>query len=127
MFKTLFRDRVFLVLLSLAILLRLFSLNEVWVEQYYTCGLFPVVSNALRMLFGWIPFSVGDVVYILAFVWLVVKVWKLVLLLKKRRAKEYLSWMLLGRYLKLAFLIYIVFSLFWGMNYYRQGIDTQLG
>ena len=38
-----------------------------------------------------------------------------------------MSWMLLRKYLKLGLLVYIVFSLFWGLNYYRQGIEKQIG
>lgn len=126
MLKSLFRDRYLFLLLLLALLLRLFALNEVWVEQYYTFGLYPLLSKTMRVLFGWVPFSIGDVLYILAFLWVVQKVWKLVLLLKRRRTKEYLTWVLLRKYLKLALLVYIVFMASWGLNYYRQGIAAQL-
>jgi hypothetical protein len=126
MFKSLFRDRYLLLLLAVAVLIRLFALREGWVENYYSFGLYPVISKMLRTLFGWIPFSIGDLLYITAFVWLVLKVWKLVNLLKGRRARAYLSWMLFRKYLKLALLVYIVFSLFWGLNYFRQGIEKQL-
>jgi hypothetical protein len=126
MLKSLFRDPYLILLLSLAFLLRLFALNEAWVERYYTFGLYPLLSKALRTLLGWIPFSLGDVLYVLAFVWVVRKAWKLVLLLKRQRTKEYLSWMLLRKYLKLALLVYVVFMTFWGLNYYRQGVPEQL-
>lgn len=126
MFKILFRDRWAIFLLLFAILLRLFSLNENWVERFYTTGFYPILATAMRTLFGWIPFSIGDIFYILAFIWVVRKTWKLVLLLKQKRARAYLSWVLFRKYLKLCLLIYIVFSLFWGLNYFRQGIEAQL-
>lgn len=127
MFKTLFRDRFLLLLLAIAVLVRVFSFNENWVERFYTFGFYPLISKTLRMLLGWIPFSIGDLLYIAAFVWLILKTWKLLKLVKARKAKEYLSWVLLRKYLKLGLLVYIVFSLFWGLNYYRQGIEKQLG
>jgi hypothetical protein len=127
MFKSLFRHRSLLFLLVVAVLIKLFSLRPDWVETYYTFGLYPVISKTLRTFFGWIPFSIGDLFYVVAFIWLVVKTWKVVLLLKRRQAKSYLSWMLLRKYLQLGLLIYIVFSLFWGLNYSRQGIEKQLG
>jgi hypothetical protein len=127
MFKTLFRDRYLLLLLGTALFLRLFSLNAAWVEQWYTFGFYPFISAFFRILFGWVPFSVGDIFYIAAFLWLVWKVWKLVLLLRRKRLKEHLSWVLFRKYLKLCLLIYIIFTLFWGMNYFRQGIPAQLG
>ena len=127
MFKSLFRDRFLLLLFFIAILIRLFSFNESWVEQYYTFGFYPVISKTLRILFGWIPISIGDLVYIGAFIWLLLKTWKVVKLLKARKAGSYLSWDLFRKYLKLGLLVYIVFSLFWGLNYFRQGIEKQLG
>src|SRR5215204_3858555 len=127
MLKSLLRDRHFLILLSLAILVKLFSLNESWVERYYTYGIYPFLSRLLRMLLGWIPFSVGDLLYIASFAFLVWKAWKLIHLLAKRKVKEYLSWILFRKYLKLVLWIYLVFNIFWGLNYNRQGIAWQLG
>jgi hypothetical protein len=126
MFKSFLRDRKLLLLFLIAFLVKMFSLNERWVEQYYSNGIYGPVSKTLRAVLGWIPFSVGDTIYIAAGIWLVLKVWKLLQLLKKRKAQEYLSWLLLQKYLKLTLLIYIVFNLFWGLNYYRQGIGKQL-
>ncbi len=127
MFKSLLRDRVLLFLLVLAIAVKVFSLNEAWVEKYYTYGFYPFFSRGLRLLFGWLPFSLGDLVYVAAFVFLVFKGWKLIRLLTKRQVKEYLSWILFRKYLKLVLWIYILFNVFWGLNYNRLGIAHQLG
>ena len=127
MFKSLLWDRKFVFLLALALAIKVFSLNEAWVETYYTYGFYPFFSKLLRILFGWIPFSIGDLGYIGAFIFLVVKAWKLIRLLAKRKVQEYLSWILFGKYLKLVLWIYIVFNVFWGLNYNRLGIAHQLG
>jgi hypothetical protein len=127
MFKSLLRDRKLVLLFLLALLIKLFSLNEAWVETYYTYGFYPVFSMFLRLLFGWIPFSIGDLAYVAAFIFLVAKSWKLIRLLAKRKVKEYLSWILFRKYLKLVLGIYIIFNVFWGLNYNRQGIAHQLG
>ncbi|WP_121356358.1 DUF3810 domain-containing protein [Flavisolibacter nicotianae] len=127
MFKALFRDRYLILLLLVAVLLRLFALDQSGVERIYTVGVYPVLSRIFRAVFGWVPFSVGDVVYFLAFAWLVWKTWKLVLVLKHRRGSNLLSWELFRKYLKLSLLVYIVFMSLWGMNYYRQGLPAQLG
>ncbi len=126
MFSALFRDRWLIALLFSALLLRLFALNQGWVERFYSLGFYPGFSRALRAAFGWLPFSAGDVLYLLAFVWLVQKTWKLVVLLKRNKARQHLSWMLLRKYVKLSLIIYLVFSAFWGLNYSRQGISHQL-
>lgn len=127
MFRALFRDRFLIFLLSMAILLRLFSINDSWVEHWYTFGLYPVVSGALRVAFGWVPFSVGDVLYILTILWILVKFGKMMVLLTRKQLKTYASWNLLRKYVKLALIVYLVFSVFWGLNYFRKGIPAQLG
>jgi hypothetical protein len=126
MFKSILRDRKLLTLFFLAVLIKLLSLNAAFIERYYTYGIYPIISRVLRLLLGWIPFSVGDLVYIFAFIFLVLKAWKLIHLLAKRKVKEYLSWILFRKYLKLVLWIYIIFNIFWGLNYDRQGIARQL-
>lgn len=126
MFKSLLRDRKLLILFFAAVAIRLFAAKAEWVEKYYTYGFYPLLSQLLRWLLGWIPFSVGDVLYVAAFFWLVLKTWKLVRLLAKRRMKEYLSHVLFRKYLRLVLGIYLVFNLCWGLNYDRQGIAAQL-
>jgi hypothetical protein len=126
MFKALFRDRYLVLLLLVAVGIRLFATNSAWVEQYYSLGIYPPIASVLRLLLGWIPFSIGDLMYMLSFVWVVRKTWRLVQRIRRRKTGEGLSWILLRKYLKLSLLIYIVFSLFWGLNYYRQGIAAQL-
>jgi hypothetical protein len=127
MFKSILRDGLLISLIMVSILLKVFSSNPAWVEKYYTFGLYPVISRVLRAVLGWIPFSVGDIVYIAAFLFFVLKAWKFVSLLAKRQVKEYLSWILFRKYLRLVFWIYIVFNVFWGLNYDRQGIAQQFG
>ncbi len=127
MFKSILRDRLLLFLLVLSLVIKVFSFKQTWVERYYTFGFYPVISKILRAAFGWIPFSVGDVLYTAAFLFLVLKAWKLIRLLAKRQVKEYLSWILFRKYLKIVLWIYIIFNLFWGLNYDRQGIAKQFG
>lgn len=127
MLRTLLKDRSLLVLLLLAVSVKIFSLNANRVESLYSTGLYPVLSKVLRTAFGWVPFSVGDVLYVLAFVWLVRKTRKALLLLKRRQAKAHLSWTLLRKYFKLVLCVYLFFSAFWGLNYDRRGIEGQMG
>src|SRR5476649_1107223 len=58
---------------SIAII-KVFASNSFWVEKYFATGFFPVFSNLLRLITGWIPFSLGDVLYFFAGVWLLYKV-----------------------------------------------------
>jgi len=127
MFKSILRDRLLTSLLIVSILIKIFSLNAGWVERYYTFGLYPHISRFLRAALGWIPFSVGDLAYFFAFGFFLWKSWKLIRLLAKQQVKDFLSWILFRKYLKLVLWIYIVFNVFWGLNYDRQGIAKQFG
>ncbi|MEM9680203.1 MAG: DUF3810 family protein [Bacteroidota bacterium] len=39
-----------------------------FVETYYSNGIYIVISKMMRFSFGWLPFSVGDVLYTQFFV-----------------------------------------------------------
>jgi hypothetical protein len=56
----------------------------------------------------------------------VAKAWKLINLLKKRQLRNYLSRKLLKKLLRLGAGSYLVFNIYWGLNYNRQGIAGQL-
>lgn len=127
MLKRFLRDRGLLLLLFTALAVKLFSLREAWVERWYTYGFYPAFSRLLRLLFGWIPFSLGDLLYAFAFVWLLRKVFRAVKRLARRQYDRLLLEALVRKYLKLVLWIYLVFNLFWGLNYNRAGIAGQLG
>lgn len=112
--------------LLLIIVIKLFSLNHQRVEVLYTSTFYFYFSKLLRFLFGWIPFSLGDILYLLAGCWLLAKVIKNMMLLFKKRLKgKQLLHKVFRLMLVLAF-IYVVFNIFWGLNYNRKGIAEQL-
>ncbi len=92
-----------------------------WVENYYSEGVYPYISVFLRWLFGWIPFSVGDVFYtILSFAAI-----RYVYLHGKNIWRK--PWQVLTELGIVLSLAYFIFHLFWGMNYYRLPIHEKLG
>jgi len=91
-----------------------------YIEQYYSLGIYPYLSTLQRILFGWIPFSIGDVLYTLMGImilrWLWLNVGRLV-----NDAK--------GFFLDLCAslgLIYLIFNLIWGLNYLRPPLYKSL-
>ena len=126
MLKSLLRDRVLIGLIILTILIKIVALNEAWVERYYTYGFYPVISTSLRFLFGRLPFSFGDLVYLAAVFYIIAKALKFLRVLKKRQVKDYLNRVLLRKFLRLILCIYLIFNIFWGLNYNRLGIASQL-
>ncbi len=116
-----------LILLLFAITIHFLSANTIWVEKYYSTGIYPSISASLIFLLGWLPFSVGDVFYGVIAIWLV---YKIVQQLRFYRLKKittaglHISGLKLFRYL---LLIYLLFNILWGINYNRMGIASQLG
>ena len=116
-----------ILLLLVTILIKIFSLFPNAVERYYSEGIYPVISRIQRILTGWIPFSVGDILYFSAGLYLLLKSIRLVKrTIGKQIHKRYLLYVgkkvLCG-----ALLVYIIFNLFWGLNYNRVGVARQLG
>lgn len=114
-------------LLSLCIGIHLFSANADWVENYYTNGSYPVLTEILRYTFGWLPFSIGDIVYGVVFIWLVYKMIYGIKLLyqKKVTGKSFKQGLM--KWITVLLALYLIFNLFWGINYDRKGIAQQLG
>lgn len=50
-------------LISLAVLIKVISFFPDIVERYYTYGVYPVISKVQRIVFGWLPISIGDLLY----------------------------------------------------------------
>lgn len=126
MVKSSRQDNILVLLAILSLSVKLFSLDETLVEKYYTYGIYPVISKTLRMLFGWLPVSVGDLFYLAAIVYIVVKGLKLARQLR-RRAVERSFPRFMKKFASIALGIYILFNILWGLNYNRQGISFQLG
>lgn len=115
-----------IVVLALAIIIKTISLFPAFVEKYYSNGFYPFISRLQRILLGWIPFSVGDLLYMTAAIYLAIL---LIRFIKKAFAKQ-----LSLRYVFLIFfeivyawlIVYIYFNISWGLNYNRLGIAQQL-
>src|ERR1035438_6599260 len=100
--------------------------NQFHVEKYYTADFYFFFSIALRVLFGWIPFSVGDLLYLFAGFWLL---WKLIKNARLIFRREFDRTKLKKELIQLTVIlatVYIVFNIFWGLNYNRKGISWQL-
>ncbi len=115
------------VLLVFVLIIKLYAANTQRVETGYATQFYPAFAKTLRLLLGWVPFSLGDVLYGLFGIWLLWKLVKGIKALCQRKA----SWRGTGlRFLKTVIImlgIYIIFNSFWGINYNRKGIAWQLG
>ncbi len=91
-----------------------------FIESYYSNGIYLKIANVNRILFGTVPFSIGDLLYISLIICLIgwfinnrkrfLKNWKVNLL-------TVCCW---------ASIVYFLFHILWGLNYYRIPLDKKL-
>lgn len=98
------------------IIIKLISRSPEFVESYYSKGIYPVISRFFRIIFGWIPFSIGDILYIILGFFILKSVVKII----KNRKINFI------KILAFISVIYFCFHFFWGLNYYRQPLHKTL-
>ena len=115
-----------IILVLVAVAIKIFSLFPAAIERYYSQGIYPYISKIQRYLFGWIPFSIGDVLYAVLILYLLSGIFYFFKRLFKRQLdKTY--FLRIGKRLLAIFLwVYILFNGLWGLNYNRLGIGHQV-
>ncbi|VXB99902.1 DUF3810 domain-containing protein [Maribacter litoralis] len=118
--KISFKTAIALTLIPQFIIVKWLATRTDLVEKYYSMGIYPIISNFFRLLFGWIPFSVGDLLYfslsVLALLYIVRKrkhIWR-----NKLKFLENVGMVLA--------VTYFTFHIMWGMNYYREPLAHKL-
>lgn len=91
-----------------------------FVEQFYSLGLYPLLGKISRYIFGWIPFSMGDLFYIL----LIVLAIRWCIKNFKRFIVSPLA--IITEILATLSIVYFMFHFLWGFNYYREPLHKAL-
>ncbi|HRN92707.1 MAG TPA: DUF3810 domain-containing protein [Ferruginibacter sp.] len=116
------------ILLLLVAGIHLFSRNPARVESAYSNTLYPWIGRILRVLWGWSPVSIGDVVYGLLVVWLIYRIVYFRKTIRCWRSAGIPLWKgIAGKVFRGMAVIYILFNLLWGLNYNRLGLKHQVG
>lgn len=115
------------ILFIIALFIRLFSNDSLRVERYYSTSFFPHIVAFLKFITGLFPFSVGDVLYGILFLWLVWHLIKLIKAITNKEITKQLFARIIAKTIVTLLIIYIIFNVFWGINYNRKGITFQLG
>jgi len=112
-------------LLAFILLLIALRQNPLWIEKYYFSGFYRAVCHVLRPVFGFVPFSVGDVLYTVVIFLLIAGVMELLYFLFTGKFKQ-VGRLLLRFFIALE-IAWIWFYCFWGLNYYRPPAAQLLG
>jgi len=112
-----------LLLVVLIIVLKRFPLL---IEDYYSTTIYIKISNCLRIIIGWSKISIGDILY--AIIGLQILIWfiKIVWLFFKKQSSWYDFRKGFVVIIKKLLWLYIVFNFLWGLNYNRLGIAYQI-
>ena len=99
--------------------------SPAFIEQYYSRQFYPLFSHLPKLLFGWLPFSIGDVFYVLlsgCLLWMVTAAVMAFVKRKWRVAQKRLM-----QFVLVLLGTYIYFYVSWGLHYYRVPLQQQLG
>ncbi|MGB5237326.1 MAG: DUF3810 domain-containing protein [Flavobacteriaceae bacterium] len=118
--KNRLKNGIALSIIPQIILIQWLALYPEVVERYYSNGFYPLWSGFYRWLFGWVPFSVGDLIY----GGLIVG--SLYYLIRQRTFYDKNWKSLLRDVILILSVAYFTFNLSWGLNYYRVPIAKTL-
>ncbi|MDG4945964.1 DUF3810 domain-containing protein [Weeksellaceae bacterium KMM 9713] len=95
---------------------------------YFTHEFYPAFYKMFyplySFLFGWIPFSIGDIFYALLFIILIAS---LVIMIRCfLLGQKWRGIRVLARLIKFISFLYFFFHLFWGFNYYKPNLSEKL-
>lgn len=103
------------------LIVKFLSRKPVLIENYYSNGIYPIISKTLRFLLGWIPFSFGDVLGVFLIVLLLKNMYKLF----KNKFRTFIDQLL--HFTAILSVLYCCFYFFWGLNYFREPLAKKLG
>ncbi len=109
-----------ILLLVQILLLQILKLFPAFVETYYSQGIYPLLSKIPRYLFGWVPFSVGDIFYLLITIIALRWIFKNFHRLRKNPISFFLD------ITAAVSVVYFMFHIMWGLNYYRLPLHQSL-
>lgn len=100
--------------------LRIIAQYPALIEKYYSNGLYIYLSKLLNFIFGWIPFSIGDIFYALLAILLIKNIYA---------SLKYKKFHLKSTLFKIGGLVSVIFFVFhlnWGLNYFRQPVSKTM-
>jgi hypothetical protein len=101
-------------------LIKILSRFPEFVERFYTYGLYQFISKMMRYAFGWVPFSIGDLLYTIAGIYII----RWLIVNRKRIIKDTKNWIL--DVLSAISIGYFAFHVLWAFNYYRLPLHQSL-
>ena len=101
------------------VLLQVLRFFPEFVERFYSNGFYPILSKIFRKTMGWIPISVGDLIYFVVGFFLL----KWIVNLFRKPKNWTIIFLEIGA---VASMFYFLFHLLWATNYYREPLFDKM-
>ncbi|WP_196886177.1 DUF3810 domain-containing protein [Aureivirga sp. CE67] len=110
-----------LFLIVQILIIKLIKNKTLFIENDYSKSIYLYISKTLRYIFGWVPFSVGDILYTILSIYLLTLIFKLFYC-----RLRFFKLIILKLFATFS-VVFFIFNIFWGLNYYRLPLNEQLG
>lgn len=117
---------IFIVCLLIWFFHQAMSVSEAF-RHFYLFGFYPGFSRFWRLLTGWIPFSIGDIIYTVVAVWLVIGLIHFIKYIFRWRKYPFAWLKTLLRFMLIMVAAYGIFLIFWGANYRYERLYMTTG
>ncbi|WP_047419757.1 DUF3810 domain-containing protein [Cellulophaga sp. Hel_I_12] len=115
------KNRIALSLLPQILLVKWLSFYPEFIENYYSLGFYQYCAKLFRFLNGWIPFSLGDLLYA------VLGIYSIRYLIIKRKCMVRKPFYFLKNGIVVVAIAYFTFNMCWGLNYHRLPVSIAIG
>jgi hypothetical protein len=121
----LFTYKKSILVLVLLFLAEIFASKSEWVERYYSNGVYLFIAKTFQFFWGWLPFSIGDVLYVAIIGGSIYGIIRFFKGLRKTEKKTPYILKALGNLTFGICILWLYFQLTWGFNYDRQSIPVR--
>jgi hypothetical protein len=118
--NTKIKNLIAILLVPQIILVKWLGQYPEFIETYYSRGIYPYISGFWRSIMGWIPISVGDILYALLII-LGVRY----IIVNRMEIKRNLLGFIRDIVMVLS-VTYFTFHVLWGLNYYREPLSKTM-
>jgi hypothetical protein len=119
------KNKLLLIMVVLTIITIIINQFPAFIESFYSVGIYPYISRCMRFLLGWLPFSIGDIMYGVAAIWLILKIVLFFVRLRRGQLANGQWKKTIQKTAIIAMVIYVLFNWMWAFNYNRLGSAYQ--
>jgi len=117
-----------LLLFPVALLLKEWAaIHSAAIEKYYSTGIYPVISKVVGFLFGWMHFSVAELLLYAGIIAISIYIIVQIVLIVIKRERILRAFRVVVNLALVWCVGYFLFIGMWGLNYYRQPLAITLG